>query len=156
MTSLSLVRAAVVPLLALLAVGCGSDAFTAADAAAAAGDAPSPLDATAEGQACRRPAGVSTSTEAGTVGCWGKPSFDICEVPNGGSVDVQTGIVRGPDGTPVPDACHDVCSADQYALICTGEMHAIPAPDPSLGCTVIPIPTSGTVTNYCCPCAGGG
>ncbi len=104
---------------------------------------------------CTWPARVTSSGDASTVGCWAKPTFNICEVPNGGSVNAQDGTIRGPDGQVVTDACKDACSASEYALTCTGDTmmpSSIPSPDTSLGCTTIPVPTASNVLFYCCPC----
>lgn len=38
-----------------------------------------------------------------------------------------------------------------YPLTCVGMPTEVP--DPSLGCTVLPIPTPSNETIYCCPCA---
>jgi hypothetical protein len=125
----------------LLAIaGCGSDQSdgTAKDAGA-----------------CTWPASVTPVSDASTVGCWAQASFNICEVPNGGSVNAQDGTILGPDGKPVANACHDVCSASEYALTCTGATMSpstIPSPDSSLGCKVIPGPTPSNELAYCCPC----
>jgi hypothetical protein len=105
--------------------------------------------------ACRWPASVASSGDASSVGCWAKPTFNICQVPSGGSFNAQDGTVRGPDGQVVAGACHDACSASEYALTCTGATMmppSIPSPDTALGCTAIPGPTPSNVLFYCCPC----
>ena len=133
----------------LSSTGCGSNTAnspTEADAAS-----PSIVDA----GACSWPASVTSSGDASTSGCWAKPTFNICEVPSGGSVNAQDGTIRGPDGQVVTDACKDACSASEYALTCTGETmmpSSIPSPASSLGCTVIPVPTPSNALFYCCPC----
>jgi hypothetical protein len=108
-----------------------------------------------DGGSCTWPANVTPVTDASTVGCWAQPSFNICEVPSGGSVNAQDGTILGPDGKPVANACHDVCSTSEYALTCTGATMSpstIPSPDSSLGCKVIPGPTPSNELSYCCPC----
>ena len=105
--------------------------------------------------ACRWLASVASSGDASRVGCWAKPTFDICTVPNGGSVNAQDGTIRGPDGQLVTGTCHDACSVSEYALTCTGDTmmpSSIPSPDTTLGCTAIPGPTPSNVLFYCCPC----
>ena len=112
-------------------------------------------DTTKDGGACALPPGVTLSSDAGGVGCLAQASFNICEVPNGGSINAQDGTILGPDGKPVVNACHDVCSASEYALTCTGATlspSTIPSPDSSLGCKVIPGPTPSNELFYCCPC----
>jgi hypothetical protein len=111
-----------------------------------------------DGGTCAWPASVTSSGDASTVGCWAQASFNICEVPNGGSVNAQDGTIRGPDGQVVTDACKDACSVSEYALTCTGDTimpSSIPSPDTSLGCTVIPVPTPSNALFYCCPCGPG-
>jgi len=77
--------------------------------------------------------------------------FDICEVPSGSLLDAD-GSITTPDGGVV--RCSDYCSPTQYALTCYGpEPGAISSPAPSLGCTVIPIPTPSGELFYCCPCS---
>jgi hypothetical protein len=105
--------------------------------------------------ACRWPASVTSSGDASSTGCWAKPTHNICKVPNGGSFNAQDGTIRDPDGQVVTDACQNACSASEYALTCTGDTmmpSSMPAPETSLGCTVIPVPTPSNVAFYCCPC----
>jgi hypothetical protein len=108
-----------------------------------------------DGGACQYPATANSFDDASAVGC-APHAFDICAVPNGGTVG-SDGSVTASDGTLVNDACHSACDSNQYALACTGN-RAIdtfaPEPDPSLGCTVIPIPgNTPWAVRYCCPCA---
>ena len=106
---------------------------------------------------CGWPASFTSSGDASSVGCWAKPTHDICKVPNGGSFNAQDGTIRGPDGQVVTDACQDACLASEYALTCTGDgmmPASMPSPDTSLGCTAIPVPTPSNVLFYCCPCGG--
>lgn len=82
---------------------------------------------------CQAPAGISAAADAAAPGCAANPSFKIC----------------GPSG------CQSACTASEVAVTCTAatEMGPIPAPDATLGCTVIPIPTPSDALFYCCPCA---
>lgn len=123
----------------------GSDAAT--DAASVALDA----------GACVWPANLTATGDASALGCWARATFNVCEVPNGGSVSAD-GTITGPDGKVVTNACHDACSTSEYALTCTGDMATpgvMPSPDSSLGCRVIPGPTPSNVTSYCCSCGQG-
>lgn len=112
---------------------------------------------TVDGGACVWPASVSQTGDASAAGCWAQAAFNICEVPNG-SLASADGTITGPDGKPVTNACHDYCSASEYALTCTTATLSpmpIPDPDPSLGCSVIPVPTPSDALFYCCPCGAG-
>jgi hypothetical protein len=138
---------------ALIALGSGCSASSAApsgqqSAAIAADGAPA---------ACSRPTKADTFSDASGTGCKPKAEFNLCEVPNGGSVGAD-GAVAGPNGAPVVGACHDACSASEYALDCLGSFPSgggggIPDPDPALGCRILPIPTPPAALFYCCPCA---
>lgn len=115
---------------------------------------PDVASVTLDARRCVWPASVTETGDAGASGCWAHAAFNVCEVPNGGSVNAD-GTITGPDGKPVTNACHDACSASQYALTCTGEMSSpgvIPSPDSSLGCRVVRGPTPSNETVYCCPC----
>jgi hypothetical protein len=70
-------------------------------------------------------------------------------VPNGSTVHEDGGITLA-DGSTVPLAgfCKDWCSPTEYSLTCNPT-----EPDPSLGCSVIPIPTPANTSVWCCPCA---
>ncbi len=53
--------------------------------------------------------------------------------------------------------CKSLFGGSQYEMTClsatpTGQ---IPAPNASLGCTIIPIPTPSDALYYCCPCGSG-
>lgn len=82
---------------------------------------------------CLSPAGVSDAPDAGGAGCFRMPSFQICD----------------------PTSCQNACTGATFPLSCTGaaQFGSIPDPEPSLGCTVVPIPTPSDVLFYCCPCA---
>lgn len=121
-------------------VGCGSNQLD---------------DVSKDAGACTLPPGVTALGDAGGVGCRAQASFSVCQVPNGGSINAQNGTILGPDGMPVSNACHDVCSASEYALTCTGASlspSTIPSPASWLGCKVIPGPTPSNELFYCCPC----
>lgn len=137
-------------LLPLVGCGSGEDGGTDAQSESAT--------AALDGGACVWPASVTQTDDAGAVGCWARATFNICQVPNGGSVNAQDGTITGPDGKPVTNACHDACSGSEYALTCTSATllsAPIPVPDVSLGCSVIPIPTPSDALFYCCPCGQG-
>jgi hypothetical protein len=149
------IRGAVTAALVLSLTACGSN--TAGEDGRQVGepDVSAASSIIVDAGACGWPTSVTLSGDAGSVGCWAKPTFNICEVPNGGSVNAQDGTIRGPDGQVVTDACKDACSASEYALTCTGDTmmpSSIPSPDSSFGCTGIPVPTPSNVLFYCCPC----
>lgn len=80
--------------------------------------------------------------------------FEDCLVPNDGTVEAD-GTIVAPDGAVVTGTCHSPCTQDEYTLTCLGSsslVGAIPAPDTSLGCSAIPVPTPSNVLFYCCPC----
>lgn len=119
----------------ILACG-GSVAPAASDAATpsvvdAAADAvtPSSVDAAPDViAACVVPPAADTFDDASARGCWPHADFTI----NGA----------------------DACRSYEYALTCefdAGEIGTLPAP--SLGCTVIPVPTPPNALFYCCLCA---
>ncbi len=87
-----------------------------------------------EATTCESPGDVG-APGAEDTGCQALPTFQIC--------DDSTGT------------CHDACAPSEYPLECTGAPPTgpIPPPDPSMGCTVIPIPTPSNALYYCCPCA---
>jgi hypothetical protein len=108
-----------------------------------------------DGGSCHWPQAAETYSEASGSGCTPRSAFLICEVPNGGSMAAD-GAVFAPDGALVTDSCTNACASDEYALNCRGPFDAgAPDPDPSLGCSVVPIPGNlPTSMNYCCSCAG--
>ena len=100
---------------------------------------------------CTYPAKANTYGDSSTGGC--KPSIPgkLCEVSNGASV-MPNGSVSG--GT---ETCSAACTAGQYELTCSSGSTAasggaIPSPDPSLGCTVLALPTPSNALFYCCAC----
>ncbi len=104
--------------------------------------------------ACTWPAGADTFEDASSTGCKPRSVFQICEVPSGSTIEAD-GAIESPDGAAAQ--CSDACTATEYELSCEGSTDggpggAIPQPDPSLGCTVIPIPTPSNALFYCCPC----
>jgi ABC-type Fe3+-hydroxamate transport system substrate-binding protein len=95
--------------------------------------------------ACTYPPLAVTYSDASGSGCKPEAPGKICQVSNGATVLADGGVVNG------TETCTSLCGDSQYELSC---MEAPSAnPDPSLGCTVIPIPTPADVTLYCCPCA---
>jgi hypothetical protein len=147
-----------VALVLLPLVGCGSNQSNSVME-----DSGTEVASTADGTtaadagACAWPASVTQVGDASIAGCWAQATINICEVPNGGTVNAQDGTITSPDGKPVTNACHDACSASEYALTCTGEVQSypIPSPESSLGCRAIPVPTPSNRLFYCCPCTGG-
>lgn len=99
--------------------------------------------------ACTWPTAADTFDADAGEGCSPHPTFDICEVPSGSNVHADGGITL-PDGSTAPLAgfCKDWCLPTEYALTCKST-----APDPSLACDVIPIPTPVNTSVWCCPCA---
>jgi hypothetical protein len=67
----------------------------------------------------------------------------LCVVSNGSTINVDGGVSGG------SESCASLCSLSQYELDCAGDAQ----PDPTLGCTVIPLPTPAGYTDNCCPCA---
>jgi hypothetical protein len=104
--------------------------------------------------ACTWPTAADTFNADAGEGCSPRSMFDICEVPSGSTILADGGVLT-PDGGV--EVCSDACSPTEYELTCnsaspdTGDQ--IPAPDPSLGCKAIPIPTPSNVLFFCCPCA---
>jgi hypothetical protein len=112
--------------------------------ACSTGSASAPItDAQREGTpipACSWPRDASTLA----MGCTARSVFEVCGVPSGSVVE-SDGEVVTPDGAATP--CTDACASTEYTLFCTG---AAPAPDPSMGCRVLPVSDVGET--YCCPC----
>ena len=92
--------------------------------------APSNLDA----GRCSWPANLTPSGDESAVGCW---AYAVTGKADGGTF---------------------ACSSSEYSLDCVGAMSSssmsIPAPDSSLGCRILPIPTPPNRLYYCCPCDG--
>ena len=103
---------------------------------------------------CAWPAAADTYDTTNKSGCTPSARFDICEVPNGSTVEADGGVILADGGVGVA-ACTNACSATQYALSCYsgGALVPIPAPAWSLGCQLIPIPTPSGALFYCCGCA---
>jgi hypothetical protein len=97
-----------------------------------------------DGGACAYPTGVVAETDAANPGCFAHVPGRICEVSNGAIVTLDGGVL---DGT---ESCSSLCGASQYEMTC---QFTNAAPDPSLGCTIIAIPTPSCCLYYCCPCA---
>ena len=152
---LSPIRVVVSSTLLLSLTACGSNSANTWTEADASPDADTANSTIPDAGSCVWPASFTSSGDASSVGCWAKPTHNICKVPNGGSYNAQDGTIRGPDGQVVTDACQDACSASEYALTCMGDVMmpaSMPSPDTSLGCTAIPVPTPSNVLFYCCPC----
>jgi hypothetical protein len=92
--------------------------------------APSNLDA----GRCSWPANLTPSGDESAVGCW---AYAVTGKADGGTF---------------------ACSSSEYSLDCVGAMPpstmSIPAPDSSLGCRILPIPTPSNRLYHCCPCDG--
>jgi hypothetical protein len=97
-----------------------------------------------DGGSCAYPAGVVAETDAANSGCFAHVPGQICEVSNGATVLPDGGVSGG------TESCHSLCGASEYEMTC---QFTNTGPDPSLGCTVIPIPTPSCCLYYCCPCA---
>jgi hypothetical protein len=103
---------------------------------------------------CSWPDAANTSDATTSVGCEPTPTFRVCEVPSGATPNA--------DGSYTPPAtCTDPCAPGGYALRCTGSivdgvLTSMPAPDPSLRCDVLPIPSPRGQAVYCCPCVRRG
>jgi hypothetical protein len=128
-------------------------------------DAEPAQDSTAvDAGACTWPADFTPSGDEYALGCWAHPVTNPCVVPSGDVVGPK-GIILDPAGNPAADqSCQFACVASEFALHCAGaytwpdsgcEMRIIPAPDLSVGCRVLPIPTTPTDSYYCCPCGLG-
>ena len=94
-------------------------------------------DGTINGGVCTWPAGFTPIGDENAVGCWAH-------------------TVPGP-----VDASQMACSSAEYALGCVGDIQrfdsgcqvrTMPAPDSSLGCRLLPLPTPSNSSLYCCPC----
>jgi len=83
---------------------------------------------------CTWPANLTPGSDESAVGCWAHA------------------VTGGADGGAF------TCSLAEYSLDCVGAMSAstmsIPAPDSSLGCRILPLPTPSNRLYYCCPCDG--
>jgi hypothetical protein len=53
----------------------------------------------------------------------------------------------------MPSTGGNICTGGQYTLTCHGNATSPPsAPDATLKCSGVPIPTPANVLFYCCPC----
>lgn len=99
---------------------------------------------------CWSPSVDTYDSDAG-VGCSPSPEFNGCQVSNGATVLQDGGVING------TETCTDYCSPSEYSLICRGGMsemcYQLALPSPSLGCSVVRIPTPACTTVYCCPCS---
>ena len=93
-----------------------------------------PAASNLDASSCTWPANFTPSSDASGVGCW------------------AYAVTGGVDGGAV------TCSSAEYSLDCVGVMSSstmsIPAPDSSLGCRILPLPTPSNRLYYCCPCNG--
>ncbi len=133
----TLVSWLVLPLAGMFACSADDNPVAPGPTEAGVEQASTPVDA----GLCTWPNGFPTGEET-ALGCWAHPITDACLSP----------------GEPT---CQSACSASEYALHCIGEYtwpdsgcqtRIIPGPDSSLGCRLLPLPTTGTDEYYCCPC----
>jgi len=122
-----------------------------------------PTQATTEvdAGACTWSRDFNPASDEYALGCWAHSITNPCQVPGGGVVGPD-GMILGPDGNPAADqSCRFACVASEFALHCVGEYtwpdsgcetRTMPAPDPSLGCRILPLPTPENQAYYCCPC----
>jgi len=131
---------AILTVVTLLAVG--------ACAGASSSNSSSTSSQQSGAEACTYPANADTSDDAG-AGCTAATPGKICQVSNGASILADGGVSGG------TETCTSSCGASDYELTCKSAslVGAIPSPDSSLGCTIIPIPTPSDALFYCCPCA---
>lgn len=131
---------------------------------------PSPLGTpnTAQQAACERLAESSTSV---TTGTYDRPGPPLCPSDGGSSLSGDAAACVYPAGANTySDASTSGCrpepggsrcggfSAEHYLLDCSSgpivadaSFPSPPLPDPSLACTVVPVPVPNQ-TYYCCPC----
>jgi hypothetical protein len=119
-----------------------------------------PLDAPDGGEVTGAGVGVGGSASSGEPSghdagnlCAALAAADAGDTGDAGGAGCSPhapGMICGPSG------CTSLCLATDYEMTCTSpDMSApIPAPAPSLGCTIITIPTPSDVLFYCCPCEG--
>jgi hypothetical protein len=102
-----------------------------------------------DGGTCHHPSSVDTDSDASRSGCFAMPPGQICQVSSGATVLPDGGVSGG------TQSCKSLCGTSQYEVACrsTDIVGAIPDPQSSLGCKVIPIPTPSNALFYCCPCA---
>src|SRR5580692_1727797 len=83
--------------------------------------------------ACSYPPLADTYSDASSSGCKPEAPGKTCQVSNGATVLADGGVVNG------TETCTSLCGDSQYELSCVEAPSA--DPNPSLGCTVIPVPT---------------
>jgi hypothetical protein len=150
----------VVPLAGAIACGDGGNTDGGAESAEASAEASTGTDA----GLCAWPGDFASSGDESALGCWAHAISAPCELQSGDVVG-PNGIILGPDNEPAADqSCRSACVATEFALHCIGgyswpdsgcQTRTIPAPHSSLGCRLLPLPTTGTDNYYCCPCGQG-
>jgi hypothetical protein len=94
----------------------------------------------ADGGACTWPAGFTSTGDSSAVGCWAHAISGV----------IDAGLLS--------------CGSSEYTLHCVGDiqqfdsgcqMRTMPAPDFSLGCRLLPLPTPSNQSYYCCTCGEG-
>jgi hypothetical protein len=116
---------------------------------------------TVDAGTCAWPADFSPTGDEYAFGCWAHSVSVPCQLPAGAVVG-PNGVILGPDGEPAADqSCRVACLGSEFSLHCAGEYtwpdsgcqtRTMPAPDPALGCRLLPLPTTSTSNYYCCPC----
>ena len=134
------------------------------DALAGSDGVPSDPSTGVESGACTWSADFNPGSDEDALGCWAHPVTDPCQIPIGDTIGTN-GMIVGPDGNPATDqSCRFACAGSEFALHCVGtytwpdsgcETRTMPAPDSSLGCRILPLPTPENQSYYCCPCGGG-
>lgn len=113
--------------------GCGADAGIDADASEVHTPAP---DAPAD---------------SGDPGNRDAPAAAMCRWP--AAANTFSATDAGPTSGCLPSTGGSLCASSRYALSCYGTNGVIAsAPDSTLGCAVVPVPTPSNVLYYCCPC----
>jgi len=120
--------------------GTGGGTIDVGNASEAKDSALEDASITVDGGACTWPASFTPTGDDYAVGCWAHAIS--------GTIDA------GPFS----------CSSSEYALHCAGDIAwpdsgcqvlTMPAPDSSLGCRLLPLPTPFGQSYYCCPCGQG-
>jgi hypothetical protein len=128
----------------LMAVACSGAVAIGSGDAGQRSEAEQGASRGAEAGACTYPADVVVSSPSG-AGCFGGPAGQICLVSSGAAIDSEDGAVT--NGT---ESCASLCKAGEFEMTCSDTSMS---PAPSLGCTIIAIPTPLCCRYYCCPCA---